>query len=473
MATSSRPESSFSPLPELAKGFMLKGITRNYNHQYANMYFSRLSELSRPVKQRAKSKWEHAKGNPKLVDRVLDVQPETLCYIYGTIYMDMPLKPNVLEDISKDKWVTAPPPRAKYFSDDDEILLEDDSGRVKLVGDRIKNLNLVTGIIVAVLGYETKQGDFEVVDLCFGGIPPHAEPSSVASSSKQKLDDMEVDDDATSSDPGSWVAVLSGLDITGAPEQASDMRTTMMVEWLTGELGSDESLGGKVSRLVLAGNSLSRQLKAPDPKKSKVYGYDSSTYSTHPLTTFSSLFSSLSPLLPIHLLPGASDPSGTTLPQQPLPRLMFKELAPSKGFKTHTNPCWLEIGGKSLLATSGQNLDDVFKYVEGEDELRLVLAKKMLEWRHMAPTAPDTLWCHPFDETDPFILKHAPDVYIIGNQPRFETAIVNNAQDQPTRIILVPRFSQTGTLVLVHTKTLEVRTVEFGVPEGDDLKVEE
>ena len=41
-------------------------------------------------------------GNPKLVDRVLDVQPETLCYIYGTIYMDMPLKPNVLEDISKD-----------------------------------------------------------------------------------------------------------------------------------------------------------------------------------------------------------------------------------------------------------------------------------------------------------------------------------------------------------------------------------
>jgi len=70
---------------------------------------------------------------------------------------------------------------------------------------------------------------------------------------------------------------------------------------------------------------------------------------------------------------------------------MFKELAPSAGFKTHTNPCWLEIGGKSLLATSGQNLDDVFKYVEGEDELRLVLAKKMLEWRHMAPTAPDTL----------------------------------------------------------------------------------
>ena len=49
------------------------------------------------------------------------------------------------------KWITAPPPRAKYFSDDDEILLEDDSGRVKLVGDRIKNLNLVTGQSTALL----------------------------------------------------------------------------------------------------------------------------------------------------------------------------------------------------------------------------------------------------------------------------------------------------------------------------------
>lgn len=52
-----RPESTFSPLPELAKGFQLSGISRNYNHQYANMYFSRLSELSRSVKKQAHDRW--------------------------------------------------------------------------------------------------------------------------------------------------------------------------------------------------------------------------------------------------------------------------------------------------------------------------------------------------------------------------------------------------------------------------------
>lgn len=36
------------------------------------------------------------------VDRVLDVRQGELCWVAGTVYMDMPLKPNILEDISQD-----------------------------------------------------------------------------------------------------------------------------------------------------------------------------------------------------------------------------------------------------------------------------------------------------------------------------------------------------------------------------------
>jgi DNA polymerase delta subunit 2 len=36
------------------------------------------------------------------VPKVLDVQAGKLCYIIGTVYMDMPLKPNILEDITKE-----------------------------------------------------------------------------------------------------------------------------------------------------------------------------------------------------------------------------------------------------------------------------------------------------------------------------------------------------------------------------------
>lgn len=36
------------------------------------------------------------------VQRVLDVRQGELCWVAGTIYMDMPLKPNILDDISRD-----------------------------------------------------------------------------------------------------------------------------------------------------------------------------------------------------------------------------------------------------------------------------------------------------------------------------------------------------------------------------------
>jgi DNA polymerase delta subunit 2 len=46
-------------------------------------------------------------------------------------------------------------------------MLEDESGRIRLVGERLKDSGLVTGVIIGVLGAETPNGDFEVVDLCY------------------------------------------------------------------------------------------------------------------------------------------------------------------------------------------------------------------------------------------------------------------------------------------------------------------
>ncbi len=37
-----------------------------------------------------------------LVEKVLEVVKGKLCYIVGTVYMDMPLKPNIIEDVARD-----------------------------------------------------------------------------------------------------------------------------------------------------------------------------------------------------------------------------------------------------------------------------------------------------------------------------------------------------------------------------------
>ena len=41
-------------------------------------------------------------GGPTFVPRVLEIEKGKLCFVIGTVYMDMPLKPNVLEDIARD-----------------------------------------------------------------------------------------------------------------------------------------------------------------------------------------------------------------------------------------------------------------------------------------------------------------------------------------------------------------------------------
>ncbi len=79
----------------------------------------------------------------------------------------------------------------------------------------------------------------------------------------------------------------------------------------------------------------------------------------------------------------------------------------------------------------------------------------------MAPTAPDTLWCHPYFGVDPFIIRETPDLYIVGGQKKFGTKLVRE-EGRRCRLVLVPEFSRTGTVVLVNVQRLEVKTVKFG-----------
>jgi hypothetical protein len=49
-------------------------------------------------------------------------------------------------------------------------MLEDESGRIRLTGEALKKARLVTGVIIGVLGAETADGDFEVIDVCMPGL---------------------------------------------------------------------------------------------------------------------------------------------------------------------------------------------------------------------------------------------------------------------------------------------------------------
>lgn len=480
------------PLSDKTPSFIIGQAKKSYKHQYSNIYFVRLRLLREVVEKRAKKLWEHINGNPVLIPRVLEVTKSHLCYVVGTVYMDMPLKPNVMEDIARDNSIPPPPPPLTFYSPDDNVMLEDESGRIRLVGDRLKDARLVTGVIIGALGMETPNGDFEVVDICCAEMAPRPSASEGTNSAG---DEMDVDDQTTSPASDEWIGVVSGLDVGSL--SPSDAQIQMLVEYLTGEVGGVEQQisSAQISRLIIAGDSLatiapSGRETVYEDKKARRYGNDVASFSRHPILNLSAHLLDLALVMPIHILPGESDPSGVIMPQQPLPRAMFGEASKLTTFSCETNPTYLKIATseespnsssaepnrpvveRTLLINSGQPLNDIFKYLPSPPHTRLSILESTIRWRHMAPTAPDTLWCHPYFAEDPFLISETPDIYIVGGQKAFGTKLLldnsKEAEEKGSsrprcRIVMIPSFARTGTLVLVNLRSLDVRRVNFAV----------
>ena len=85
-----------------------KVANRTYKQQYASIYFLRLAMLKDYCVNACAEKWSGmiiAGQRAKHVERVLDVRQGELVWVVGTVYMDLPLKPNVLEDLARDVYL--------------------------------------------------------------------------------------------------------------------------------------------------------------------------------------------------------------------------------------------------------------------------------------------------------------------------------------------------------------------------------
>ena len=60
-------------------------------------------------------------------------------------------------------------------------------------------------------------------------------------------------------------------------------------------------------------------------------------------------------------------------------------------------------------------------------------------------------------------MEECPHVFFVGNQPNYETAIVEGPQGQTVRLIAVPKFKETGEVLLLDLETLDVEMVKIEV----------
>jgi DNA polymerase delta subunit 2 len=211
-------------------------------------------------------------------------------------------------------------------------------------------------------------------------------------------------------------------------------------------------------------------------------------------------------------MPGEQDFSNSFMPQQPFNSCVFPKLSeiPRQSINLVTNPHQFEINGLNFLGTSGQNIKDMMlnsarpddqmvdeneEATGAEGDICLSKLKETLEMRHLCPTAPDTLRVYPFKESDPFVIAQnnsnldlesqlgstqqvgqtaggdaksssTPHVYFAGNMLEYRQELITkskHAKDGFIKVICIPQFVKTHSIVLLDLQTMETQEVKFDI----------
>lgn len=416
---------------------------RSFSRQYAHIYAARLMQMRPLLSDRAQQKW----GSDVLIRKLCDLQTGEQCCIVGTLFKRMELQPSILREISDEHNLLPQPARAKYISETDELILEDELQRIKLEG-KIDRDKCVTGSVVAIYGAERNDGKFTVEDFCMADLPAQT-PRPALSSDK-------------------FVLLTSGLGL-GSSQADSMLGLQLLVDMVTGQLGDqgEQSGAATISRVLLAGNLLSQSTQDKDAStKAKYLTKKTQAGSVEAIRLLDELLLQLVASVPVDVMPGQYDPTNYTLPQQPLHRCMFPLSSVYPTLQLISNPYRADIDGVRFLGTSGQNVCDIQKYSSMGSHLEIL--EETLRLRHLAPTAPDTLGCYPFYQKDPFILEDCPHVYFSGNAPTFESKLIKGPDGQEVLLVTVPEFSSTQTACLVNLRTLDCEPVSFSAFSADD-----
>ncbi|XP_071557072.1 DNA polymerase delta subunit 2 [Temnothorax nylanderi] len=413
----------------------------DFSKQFCSIYAARLAELRETLIPRVVAKWGEV---PILKLAELEDFEGQECVIIGTLFKHQKWKPSILRELSEDHQLSLSEPKSNYCSEKDQLLLEDEMLRIKLVVDDAILKNYVTGVVCAILGYKDKNGSFEIKEWCFPGCVPRSSPAHPKSKGK--------------------VVFLSGLDLANTSKTLS---LNLLTEWICGMAGdmtTQEDATGIV-RVIIAGNSVKivtktntlmghAEGKAQDAAITKEVAVAT--------TLVDAFLSEIAECCCITLMPGQHDPTNAMLPQKPLHPCILPLTSRFQSLKGATNPWVGKVAERVIMGSSGQPIEDIIKATGDADISPLDWLERTLLWKHMCPTAPDTLPVHPYSAKDPFIINYCPDIYFVGNTDEADTKLWEGEENQAVRLICIPKFSSTYTAVVVDLDTLDTEFICFG-----------
>jgi DNA polymerase delta subunit 2 len=303
--------------------------------------------------------------------------------------------------------------------------------------------------MVACLGVETDKGNrFVVEDYCYSAFPP------------QKSISYANDDN--------FVVLISGLGFSMTMSKDLTAAHNNMVNYLSGSLGVKTAAhASQISRVIIAGNLIGKtareqEKKHDDLKNAHVpeWARQDQCYTMEALRLADDFLARLGATMSVDVMPGPLDATSIIMPQQPMHPCVLPKASALTSVRSVTNPYSADYEKITFTGTSGRVINSVTEFSKFEEPVDIL--EKTLLWRHLLPSAPDTLQSYPYEDSDPFAIEDCPHVYFAGNQENFNTKLVTNDDGkQKVRVIAVPDFEETRIAVMVNLKNLEVQMLAF------------
>ncbi|KAG8339471.1 putative DNA polymerase delta subunit 2 [Trypanosoma vivax] len=510
-------------------------------HQYSAMYCARLKALKRSAMDALLKKIvASASASTDCIPptcRLLDLTHGQRALCVGVVYKQMRLLTRFLDEYQRelvridaggdaedgtDMCEAIPPPvnneeesavRNQNDENDncqpdgnlcragDELFMEDGSGRLLLEG--VAAELFCTGLVVAVDGTLRDNGRLAVHSYSMIDLRELYVPRALAG--------------VQCSEP-LYVAVVCGFEL-GNPdvpnvEAAARGRTMveLLVDYLSGCVGSEamKTHASRISRLIIGGNNiaitdelrLKRKVKL-DPSDHVKLNDDKPANGTVTsaalMRQFDVVLERIAECIEVDLMPGENDMTTAFHPQQPIHPLLLPAASRCSTVRLVTNPYEFSLfPGDDMETPVGKSLDDDTKgettfFVSSGSALnslcretsfssRLDAMSMILRSGCACPTAPNTLFCYPFVDSDPFVFQRAPHCFVCCDQPRWETrwepldafapvddsnrttldeecsAAASGVGSDGIRLVCVPPFSQTGILALIDINSPKLHT---------------
>jgi DNA polymerase delta subunit 2 len=179
------------------------------------------------------------------------------------------------------------------------------------------------------------------------------------------------------------------------------------------------------------------------------------------LAKVSAFFERISCNVNVYVLPGANDPVNRAYPQRPIhSALLCRNPKQTGSLHSLSNPVLFKVDDFILLGSSGENVHDSLRYASN-DVSAIDALERMVHCQHIAPSAPDTLFCFPYQTKDPFLLQKLPHVLFAGNQDACQYRVLEDKNGIKCCLVTIPSFKKTKSVVILNLKDFSCFELAF------------